>query len=296
MLDNLLKDKLSSGKNPLIKDITDSKTQAERLTGAITDYDADRPLEGELQLIVGHVGSGKSLYMRRFKELLVTPDLREKICWSFVDFNHSPPSLKDAAQAENWLCRSFVESFEQENREIDLNDERTIHAIFSADIYRNKAIYERLARVDKKEAELQRVRDLHELRSDPVKSAIALCRHFGSERRHLIVCILDNVDKKDLDVQLDAFQLGLWFKANTRSFVVIQMRDETYERFKDVPPLDSYRSGVTFHISPPRFAAVVRQRLELSLDYLTRNTSGLLSYSLPNGMVVRYPNTKAGEY
>jgi len=271
VLDNLLKDKLSSGKNPLIKDITDSKTQAERLTGAITDYDADRPLEGELQLIVGHVGSGKSLYMRRFKELLVTPDLREKICWSFVDFNHSPPSLKDAAQAENWLCRSFVESFEQESREIDLNDERTIHAIFSADISRNKAIYERLARVDKKEAELQRVRDLHELRSDPVKSAIALCRHFGS-------------------------QLGLWFKANTRSFVVIQMRDVTYERFKDVPPLDSYRSGVTFHISPPRFAAVVRRRLELSLDYLTRNTSGLLSYSLPNGMVVRYPNTKAGEY
>jgi len=234
--------------------------------------------------------------MRRFKELLVTPDLREKICWSFVDFNHSPPSLKDAAQAENWLCRSFVESFEQESREIDLNDERTIHAIFSADIYRNKSIYERLARVDKKEAELQRVRGLHELRSDPVKSAIALCRHFGSERRHLIVCILDNVDKKDLDVQLDAFQLGLWFKANTRSFVVIQMRDDTYERFKDVPPLDSYRSGVTFHISPPRFAAVVRRRLELSLDYLTRNTSGLLSYSLPNGMVVRYPNTKAGEY
>jgi hypothetical protein len=50
------------------------------------------------------------------------------------------------------------------------------------------------------------------------------------------------------------------------------MRDETYERFKDSPPLDTFGSGVVFHITPPRFLDVVKRRLELSLEYLSRNT------------------------
>jgi uncharacterized protein (DUF2267 family) len=292
VLDSLLKDRLSA-KNPLIQSVTTPQTQQERLTRVIESFDEERPVTGQLQLMIGHVGAGKSLYIRRFKELLIAPELKGKVLWAFVDFNNSPPSLNGA---ERWFCERFVESFESENAQIDFDSEQIINAVFSADISRNKAIYARLEKIDSREAALQRIRDLNELRSDPQKRAVALCRHFGSERNNTIVCVLDNVDKKDLQTQLDAFQLALWFKSTTRAFVIMQMRDETYERFKDHPPLDSYRSGVVFHISAPRFAAVVSKRLELSLEYLAKNTSDFLSYRLPNGMQVRYPNTRAGEF
>src|SRR6266849_7014835 len=68
--------------------------------------------------------------------------------------------------------------------------------------------------------------------------------------------------------QLDAFQLALWFMHKTRAFVILQMRDETYERFKNQPPLDTFRTGITFHITPPRFLDVVKRRLDLTLEYL----------------------------
>ena len=74
------------------------------------------------------------------------------------------------------------------------------------------------------------------------------------------------------------------------------MRDETYERFKDKPPLDTYRSGVVFHISPPRFLDVVKRRLELCLEYLSRNTPKTLEYSLSNGARIIYPNSMLGEF
>jgi len=79
---------------------------------------------------------------------------------------------------------------------------------------------------------------------------------------------MDNVDRLELKNQLDAFQLALWFMHKTRSFVILQMRDETYERYKNQPPLDTFRTGITFHITPPRFLDVVKKRLELSLEYL----------------------------
>ena len=69
----------------------------------------------------------------------------------------------------------------------------------------------------------------------------------------MVVAVMDNVDQLSLENQLAAFSLSLWFMDQSKAFVILQMRDETYERFKDKPPLDTYRSGVVFHISPPRF-------------------------------------------
>ena len=62
---------------------------------------------------------------------------------------------------------------------------------------------------------------------------------------------MDNVDKMELANQLDAFQLSLWFMSRTGAFIILQMRDETYERYKNQPPLDTFRSGIAFHIAPP---------------------------------------------
>jgi hypothetical protein len=107
---------------------------------------------------------------------------------------------------------------------------------------------------------------------------------------------MDNVDRLNLENQLAAFQLSLWFLDQSKAFIILQMRDETYERFKDKPPLDTYRSGIVFHISPPRFLDVVKRRLELSLDYLSKNTPNRLEYHLSSGTRITYPNSMLGEF
>src|SRR6266849_1283314 len=83
--------------------------------------------------------------------------------------------------------------------------------------------------------------------------------------------------------QLDAFQLALWFMHKTRAFVILQMRDETYERYKNQPPLDTFRTGITFHITPPRFLDVVKKRLELTLEYLAAEAKNRQAYTVESG-------------
>jgi len=117
----------------------------------------------------------------------------------------------------------------------------------------------------------------------------------GVMNKNLIV-VLDNVDKLDLQNQLDAFQLALWFMARTKAFIILQMRDETYERYKNRPPLDTFRAGIAFHIAPPRFIDVVKRRLELGIEFLASKAADRQEYTLDNGARVLLPSGELGSF
>jgi hypothetical protein len=82
----------------------------------------------------------------------------------------------------------------------------------------------------------------------------------------------------------------------TKAFTILQMRDETYERFKTKPPLDTFRAGIAFHISPPRFIDVVRRRLDLSLQYLAARAEKTQMYTLPSGARITVPTNELGRF
>jgi hypothetical protein len=146
------------------------------------------------------------------------------------------------------------------------------------------------------EAQKTRLADLDAWQKDTRRLAIGICHHFSGDRRDILVVVMDNVDRLNLQSQLGAFTLSLWFLDQSKAFTILQMRDETYERFKNQKPLDTYKSGGVFHIAPPRFLDVVKRRLELSLEYLSRNSDDTLEYHLSNGMRIRYPNSMLGEF
>jgi hypothetical protein len=296
VLEALLKDRISS-RRIVSEELSPSRAKEPKLTRAISNFKAnraDRSSEGELQLITGGVGTGKSLFARRYKELLQPPEQAKWTHWAFIDFNTAPDPI---VSAENWLCQKFVDSFFRENPQFDPYDGENLSRIFSQDLQKRKGIYEETRKkISDVEAEKLRIDDLQKWQADPQRLAFGICRHFAMERREVVVVVMDNVDRLSLENQLTAFGLSLWFLDQSKAFIILQMRDETYERFKDKPPLDTFRTGVVFHIAPPRFLDVVKRRLELSLDYLAQHTAQTLEYSLSNGMRIRYPNTMLGEF
>src|SRR6185295_7936876 len=74
----------------------------------------------------------------------------------------------------------------------------------------------------------------------------------------------------------------------THTFCVLQMRDETYERFKDEKPLDTYRTAIRFYIRPPRFVDVIKKRVWLAQDYINEILPKKLSYRTPDGKTIIY--------
>jgi hypothetical protein len=241
--------------------------------------------EGHLQLIHGAVGSGKSLFMERYKQTLQPPDAKAKTKWATVDFLNAPPSL---AGAETWLCKTFVDSFQHENPDIDFTLMSVLRGIYSRRIQLRKPVYTELERTSPDTAAIRKADDLIAWQDNPEETTRGIAEYIMGGRKEALVVVMDNVDRLDRDNQLMAFQLTLWFMQLTRAFVVLQMRDETYERYKDKPPLDTYRTGVIFYISPPRFIDVVKRRLELSIEYLSRENEGDRYYEIESGMRIRY--------
>ena len=293
VLEALLKERLTIQRGTVVEKLEPERHREERVEEAVSLFNEMRPPGGELQIIQGAVGSGKSLFIRRYKEAMQSSTLADQSRWAFVDFNASPADLSNA---ERWLSTAFVESFQRENPTIDLNSFNVLRGIFSRNIQKRKPIYDELAKTSPEQAAIARANDLAKWQDDPELTARGIAEYILGGRKEILIVVMDNVDRLDLKNQLAAFQLTLWFLARTSCFVVLQMRDETYERYKNKPPLDTFRTGITFHISPPRFTDVVRRRLELSREYLAAHPEKRQSYSTESGLRVTYPTSDLEQF
>jgi hypothetical protein len=106
----------------------------------------------------------------------------------------------------------------------------------------------------------------------------------------------DNVDKRSRDLQLQIFEAAQWLKDKTKALVIVNLRDSTFEAHRDEPPLDAFANAINFYIRPPRFAQVIRKRLELVLEAMSNEIEGKQEYSLSTGYKVQYPSTQIGEF
>ncbi|MCC5641313.1 hypothetical protein LC593_37075, partial [Nostoc sp. CHAB 5844] len=260
---------------------------------AFAAFDEERPASGQLQIIQGAVGAGKSLFIRRYKEVLQSPAMAARCRWAWVDFGSGS---FDLSNAQVWLARAFSESFQAENQDIDFSKREVLWGIFAREIQRRKPIYDDVAAWDETKAAILRNEDLQRWQDSPLEYAAGIANYVLGQRKELLIIVMDNVDRLDLKTQLDIFQLSLWFMGQTKAFTLLQMRDETYERFKAKPPLDTFRAGIAFHITPPRFIDVVRKRLDLSLRYLSGRTENTQTYILPSGARIVVPVSELGRF
>ena len=291
ILESFLRDRLTRSKQRT--EITTSRRRSEEVTGVINQFDVRKPPGGDLQLVTGGVGAGKSLFARRYKEFLQPEPLREKNSWAFINFINPP---EDFAQWNAWVCEGFVNSIVSEGIPIDLRDETDQEKVFATDLADRAAFYSRMDKAQKGRGELERARDIEMWRLDSLKLTRGISRYLQGDRAGNLIVVFDNVDRREAAAQLTAFQTALWFMEQTRCMVILQMRDATFETYKNEPPLDTYRTGQIFHISPPRFIDVVKRRIELSLEYLAEEAPQHVTFRTTGGLNIRYPKSRAGEF
>ena len=285
ILESLLKERLATRKGPILEHLTPLRHGEGHIKDVLATFAEKRPETGQLQIIQGAVGSGKSLFIERYKEVLQPEESRSKTRWSVIDFNTAPVTLSGA---EQWLCETFIESFVKENPQVDLSLPQISRSVYSRKLQSRRPVYAEYEKISAERAILARAEDLAKWQDQPLETASGIADYVLGSRREVLVVVMDNVDKLDLDNQLAAFQLTLWFMQRTRAFVVLQMRDETYERYRNRPPLDTFRTGVVFHISPPRFVDVVKRRLDLALEALGLENRTTGSFTVETGMRIKY--------
>jgi Cdc6-like AAA superfamily ATPase len=291
VLETYLKDRARTVASGLLQPISTGRSDnALDLTTEVRKYgrgqrmkDRGHRIEGRVQLIVGAVGSGKSLFIRRFYRRLLPPDLAQKTMWAIINFNNeirSPTEIREA------ILRDFIQSFCESNN-VNIESLEDLEKLFSHEL----AAFERgpakiLKNTNQQQYHQQRYLKLKELSDDKEKIVSAIARHYTGERRIGLVVVFDNVDKRSRDVQLAIFEGAQWFKELTRALVIITLRDTTFEAHREEKPLDAFINAVNFYIRPPRFALMLRKRLEIVIENVAAGEylAKLLTFTLESGL------------
>jgi hypothetical protein len=293
-LERHLREKVVEIESGELQLIQTTRAGEDRLTRKISEYSSSPGLHGRLQLLIGSVGAGKTTFVTRYYSHLVPARLREASLWSFIDFNGAPDDLTNA---EDWVCSTFIDSFMQTNQLDTIYEFKNLRRIFAPDLNRrDKGPYSELKRTDRLEYERRIASDLAGWVDDRKAFSQNICRYYIGDKRKAVVVVFDNVDRLDRAQQLRIFQVAQWFKNLTRTFVLLALRDVTYEAYKNQPPLNAFVNAGNFYISAPRFTDVVRKRLTLAIESVTAGVGKTLSYELPNGTRISYPSSALGRF
>jgi len=138
--------------------------------------------------------------------------------------------------------------------------------------------------------------ELIRLQKEKDETLNAYIRHFCAERGKLLVVLLDNSDKRNRDDQLLMFDVAKWLQKACKCLVFLPIRDTTYDHHRKEPPLDTVIKDLVFRIDAPLFMDVLYKRVRLALSEMDCEENTALSYVLPNGFRVEYPQSEQAFY
>ena len=276
---------VSSSDSKLIEDTDNPREIIDKFRGR-------SPLENKILLIVGSVGSGKTTFIDHLKEVALPSDIIDSTLWLRFNMNESPVST---GEVYDWLRQKIIQQCKLAYPNIDFDLLDTLKKLYSVEINRFNKGEGQLLSGDEYNRELFNI--IRECKSRTHETALAYTRYCGTERGKLVVIVLDNCDKRTLPEQLLMFQAAQWLQNEFRSLIILPLREETYDNYRDRPPLDTALKDMVFRIEPPLFNYVLHSRVQLVLKEMTRSSSSnTLSYSLPNGFNVEYSKDERSYY
>ena len=249
--------------------------------------------EYSLMLLIGNVGSGKSTFIRHFKEIYLQEtnlNLANRCDWVFVNMNLAPLAHDEIYE---WIKVRIIEQLKQNHSEIDFDNIEMIKRLFKHEVLNFEKGLGQLLKLDKKEYNKELYSVLSKAMKDNSSYLEAITEYLRSDNGLIPIIVIDNCDKRTKEAQLLMFEVAQWLRTTYKCIVFLPMRDDTYDIYRNEPPLDTVVKDLVFRIDPPDLLKVLQARI----DYISRiSVHEKNTYSLENGMNVSVKEEELLEY
>jgi hypothetical protein len=219
---------------------------------------------GELFLLLGGIGSGKTTFLKRYQKTIGRDVLDQSAVWFYVNFLDAP---LDPLQMEDAVWREVLGQMRRRYASPHLETRRNIKAAFADEIHaieQTALRHHRPGTVPYEEALSPYLAKWQEAVSEYVPR---LLRTYRTERGVGVVFFIDNVDQLAPAYQAQIFQLAQRVTSRVGAVTVIALREESYYTSSVQKTFTAY-SNKKFHIASPRFRQMIGNRIEFALKVL----------------------------
>ncbi len=232
-----------------------------RLGGRLTK-NIRKGRSGEVLVLFGGKGAGKSTFIKRLLRHNPPPWLREHSVIAIIDLLKVP---EDAESIRSAIWSGLVTELDRDNL-LDGDRDQLIKGIFK-DKYKT-ALKQDLAGLRKDGAEYNQTLNslVASWRSDNQSVALALSDYWKENGKGVVV-VIDNTDQYAGANQDYCFTSAQSISDTLSCVTLISMREERFYNSKIHGVLDAFQNA-GFHISSPRPAEVFRRRLSYTTNLL----------------------------
>lgn len=219
---------------------------------------------GQLLLLLGGIGSGKTTFLKRYQKAVGAQLLSEEAIWFHVDFLASP---LDPLEMEPFVWKTVLGQLRERYDTPHLETRRNLKRIFKGEL---EALHETQfvhLRVDSPEYESSISPYLAKWQDD-LSVYVPRLLYLAKPRQKLgVVLFVDNVDQLAPHYQSQIFLLAQRVTRIIASTTIVALREESYYNASIQRTFTAYTSR-KFHIASPHFRRLITSRIEYALDLL----------------------------
>ena len=245
---------------------TEPVIQTESHAGKFGDSIASaiRSSSGQLFLLLGGIGSGKTTFLKRYERTVGKDILDKYTFWFHIDFLQAP---LDPLQMEEFVWRSVLAQLRLRYAVPHLETRREIKRAFKKEIEALKQTA--LSFLNESGREFEKALSPYLVKwqenlLEYVPRLLGICR---AKSRKNIVILIDNVDQLPPDYQAQIFLLAQRITRIVNAITIVSMREESYYSGSIQKTFTAYTNR-KFHIASPRFRVLIGSRIKFALDYL----------------------------
>jgi hypothetical protein len=267
------------------KDLTQDKNSTgswgQDFSKAITENN------GELFLLLGGIGCGKTTFLKRYQKTVGSPLLEQNTYWFHISFL-GPPI--DPSNVERYIYEQIQLQIRSKYEANKLESRESLKIAFHSKIQAlNETLLSGMTPGDS-EYEKSLSPHLAKWQEDVTSYIPLLLRSLRGTTSRSVAIFIDNVDQLTPVYQQQIFVIAQGITRATGSITVVALREESYYSPATQKTFEAYATR-KFHIASPRFRHLVGNRIKLALDVLTTGTSGVqipTTLELDKDSIVRF--------
>ncbi len=261
------------------KQVQQGKSDAGNFGAAM--FNALKLSQGELILVLGGIGSGKTTFFKRYQRTVGKVALENHSLHFYIDFLAAPNDPKDL---ESFVWQSVLDQLRKSYKFLELETRSQLLLMFEKEV---GALQETsLSGLEMSSREYEKIlsRSLRIWQGHISDYVPKLLGNSQKQTKKLAVLFIDNVDQLSPDYQANIFLLAQRVTRMIGSITVVALREESYYAANVQKTYTAYTNR-KFHIASPRFRWVIQNRIRFALRMIEGSPEAR-NIVLPSGIAI----------